>query len=275
MSAARSALETASGESIQSARLDAEILLAHCLQKNRAYLFTWPERIADPSVCKHFFDLIKQRCEGLPLAYLTGEREFWSLQFTVTPDTLIPRPETELIVELAIDKLHQQPGPLLDLGTGSGAIAISIATEVANGEIDAVDNSPAAISIARQNANRHGVEVNFIESDWFKNIVRTDYQVIVSNPPYIAEDDPHLIRGGLQHEPIAALQAANAGMAAINTIAHNASDYCRPGAWLLIEHGYDQGSQTRQVLQETGFEKVHTEHDLESRDRVTMGQNPA
>lgn len=207
-------------------------------------------------------------------------REFWSLDFQVTPDTLIPRPETELLVQLAIDCLNKQhrpgetPGPVLDLGTGSGAIAISIASEIPDIEIDATDNNPHTLAVARENANRHRVDVNLIRSDWFSDIVRSDYRLVVSNPPYIAASDPHLKRGGLQHEPIEALRAADAGMAAINIIASGSVKHCNPGAWLMIEHGYNQGSETRHVFQQAGYNNIHTERDLESRDRVTLGQIP-
>ncbi len=222
---------------------------------------------------KQFQHLTTQRAQDIPIAYITGEQEFWSLPFKVTPDTLIPRPETELIVQLALDLLASQDGPILDLGTGSGAIAVSIATELKQPAIiDAVDNSSAALAIAKYNAKQQNTDINFFESDWFNSVLRTNYQLIISNPPYIAEHDPHLSRGGLQHEPLAALQAADAGLAAINIIAHNAHNYAVSGGWLLIEHGYDQGPQTRNIFQQSGLTRVHTEQDLESRDRVTLGQ---
>lgn len=259
-------------QSSDTAQLDAEILLSHCLNKNRAYLYTWPEAEPDPSAVQQFHDLINQRAQDMPLAYLTGEREFWSLAFKVTPDTLIPRPETELIVQLAIDLLLQQPGPVLDLGTGSGAIAISIATEIKHITIDAADNSSAALKIAKHNAVQHNAEINFIESDWFSNISTKNYQLIISNPPYIAENDPHLTRGGLQHEPISALQASDTGMAAIKSIVQCAKNHMTREGWLLIEHGHDQGQLAREVFLKAGLVQVRTEPDLESRDRVTLGQ---
>lgn len=260
------------GQTSDTAQLDAEILLSHCLGKNRAYLYTWPEITPDAPVVEQFQNLIEQRAQDIPLAYVTGEREFWSLPFKVTPDTLIPRPETELIVQLALDLLRSQPGPLLDLGTGSGAIAVSIATELKQIPIDAADNSRAALKIAKYNATQHNVDINFIESDWFEHISRTDYQIIISNPPYIAEHDVHLTRGGLQHEPLAALQATDDGLAAIKTIARHARHHAPAGGWLLIEHGHDQGPQTRDVFLQSGLTLVRTEKDLESRDRVTLGQ---
>ncbi len=274
LAAAKTALDNSAEGATDTARLDAEILLAHCLKKNRAYLFTWPEKIPDPQICDSFQALIAKRCDGIPLAYLTGEREFWSLTLKVTPDTLIPRPETELIVQLALDILKRKKGPVLDLGTGSGAIAISIASEINSIDIDAADYSAAALAVAKENAALHNVNINFIESDWFENITRTDYQLVVSNPPYIAEHDPHLRRGGLQHEPIAALQAADSGMAAIKCITRASTAFCAPGAWLLIEHGHDQGLNTRKVLEQAGLNNIRTERDLESRDRVTLGQFP-
>ena len=257
-----------------TAQLDAEILLSHSLGKNRAYLYTWPEKIPEPSVADHFLNLIIQRTQDIPVAHLTGEREFWSLNFKVTPDTLIPRPETELIVQLALDLLQQQPGPVLDLGTGSGAIAVSIATEFTHARIDAVDNSSAALDVARQNAEYHRASVNFIESDWFTHVTQSDYQLIISNPPYIAENDPHLSQNGLQHEPISALQAPDSGMAAIKCIAGQAARHTVSGGWLLVEHGHKQGPLTRETFHQAGIGNVRTEKDLGARDRVTLGQLP-
>ena len=248
--------------------------MSHCLNKDRAYLYTWPERVIETAVAQQFQTLIHERASGVPLAYLTGEREFWSLDFKVTRDTLIPRPETELIVQLTLDLLAETSGPVIDLGTGTGAIAISIATEQPTLSIDAVDNSIAALEIARHNAKRHGVKVNFIESNWFEKVSRRDYKFIISNPPYIDENDPHLLQGGLPYEPLAALQAPDAGMAAINAIAAQAETYAAAGAWLLIEHGYQQAKKVRNSFKAVGLKNIHTEQDIENRDRVTLGQLP-
>ena len=250
-------------------------MLSHCLNKDRAYLYTWPEREIDEAIARRFNDLILERAQGVPLAYLTGEREFWSLTFKVTRDTLIPRPETELIVQLALNLLTQTNGPVIDLGTGSGAIAISLASEKPTLVIDAVDNSTAALEVARHNAKQHAVNVNFIESNWFENITRNDYRIIVSNPPYIEEGDPHLLRGGLQHEPLTALQAPDSGMADIKNIVENTGKHGAAGAWLLIEHGYQQATAVRRSFKAAGLQNIRTEQDIENRDRVTLGQLPS
>ncbi|OED36391.1 protein-(glutamine-N5) methyltransferase, release factor-specific [Chromatiales bacterium (ex Bugula neritina AB1)] len=256
----------------ETARLDAELLLAECLQRNRAYLYTWPEKIPDPATQNKFDDLIDQRAEGIPVAYLTGTREFWSLPFRVNPETLIPRPETERLVELALDILHQQEGPVLDLGTGSGAIAISLGSEFDALVVDAVDQSAAALDIARFNAHTNKVNVHFIQSDWFEQVPRRDYRLIVANPPYIAGDDPHLNRGGLQYEPRGALVSPKNGTHDITCIVSGAAEFMQNSGWLLIEHGATQGTVTQQLMRDAGFQNVRTEQDIEARDRVTLGQ---
>ncbi len=255
-----------------SPRLDAELLLAHSLEKTRTYLFTWPEAQVEAAVARHFNELIEKRCNAWPIAYLTGSKEFWSLDFTVTTDTLVPRPDTELLVQLAVDALSHTPGPVLDLGTGSGVIAICIAKEHPSLPVDAVDNSAQALAVAQRNAQQHGVEVNFVQSNWYSEVKTNDYQLIVSNPPYIDPNDAHLHRGGLQHEPASALSADNNGMAAIENIVVHASQYCRSGGYLMIEHGFDQGPATRNTMQQSGFAGIRTEQDIEARDRVTLGQ---
>ncbi len=259
-------------DSSDTARLDAELLLADCLQKNRAHLYTWPEKIPGSDAQVKFNHLIDQRKQGTPIAYLTGTREFWSLPFRVTRDTLVPRNDTELLVQLALDTLQLREGPVLDLGTGSGVIAISIATEHKNLPVDAIDHSEAALAVARDNARENNVDVQFIQSDWYQQVPRTDYQLIVSNPPYIAADDPHLHRGGLQFEPQGALVSAQNGLRDIAHIVANARLYMRADAWLLIEHGSTQGPATRQLMIDAGLRQTRTEQDIEARDRVSLGQ---
>lgn len=268
LACASSALEIHS----DTAKLDADLLLAHCLDKNRAHLYTWPEKIPADSQREQFLALLLRRAEGVPLAYLTGTREFWSMPFQVTTDTLVPRPETELVVQLAVDLLNTKTGAALDLGTGCGAIAISIAHECTQLDVDAVDQSDRALDVAKSNALSNGVTVRFIKSNWFSNVDRRDYRVIVSNPPYIAESDPHLKRGGLQYEPITALRANDNGMADIAFIVANASAYLQNKGWLLIEHGATQGDATRRLMHNAGLLNIRTERDLESRERVTLGR---
>ncbi|MEM7259011.1 MAG: peptide chain release factor N(5)-glutamine methyltransferase [Pseudomonadota bacterium] len=254
-----------------SARLDAEVLMAHCLNKDRAYLFTWPERTPKLQQTEIFLSLVAARARGVPVAHLTGKREFWSMDFIVSDATLIPRPDTETLVEVALQQLSVNPGPVLDLGTGSGIIAICIASEKPALRVDAVDNSEAALAVARQNAAQHQVNVNFVHSNWFSKVRHTDYTIVVSNPPYLAEQDEHLHLDGLQHEPRSALVADDDGMAAIRHIVTQVSQYTAPDASVLIEHGHTQGAAVRALMQAQGFHKVTTCTDLESRERVTLG----
>ncbi len=256
-----------------SARLDAELLLADCLKVDRSHFYAWPDKAVEPVVAERFAQAIDRRVQGEPLAYITGYREFWSLRFKVTTDTLIPRPETELLVELAIELLDKNPAPtgkLLDLGTGSGAIAISIALERPNTLVHATDNSTAALDIAKDNATRLGARVTFHQSDWLQDIPVARYQLIVSNPPYIDPDDPHLF--DLRYEPQQALIAGSQGLADIAAISHQALAFLDDAGWLLLEHGADQGDAVRVQLQRAGYKNVNTLTDLEGRDRVTRGQ---
>ncbi len=263
---ARKLLEAVSA----SARLDAEVLMAYCLGRDRTYLFTWPEHIPTEQQSQQFQSLLQQRLQHVPLAYLTGSREFWSMDFKVSKDTLIPRADTELLVELALEALAVNPGPVLDLGTGSGIVAVCIASERPDVRVDAVDSSAAALEIAEQNAGNHRVQVNFTQSDWFESVTQSDYCVIVSNPPYLAAHDEHLQRDGLQHEPLSALVASDEGMAAFETIITDASNYSADSAQILIEHGNRQGAQVRGLMQAQGFQQVTTRCDIESRERVTL-----
>lgn len=254
-----------------TARLDAEVLLAHCLEKDRAYLFTWPEHIPTPLQIEQFQSLVSARARAVPIAHLTGTREFWSMDFAVSKDTLIPRADTETLVEAALQRLADHPGPVLDLGTGSGIIAICIAREKPGVRVDAVDNSDAALAIARQNASRHGVQVNFSQSDWFSHVQHRDYCLVVANPPYLADNDAHLLADGLQHEPRNALVADAEGLADIQQIIAQVTGYTSDGASVMIEHGHTQGAAVRAMMQAGGFRQVTTRTDLESRDRVTLG----
>lgn len=256
----------------ESARADAEILLAHCLQKNRAWLFTWPEYEPDTATLTHFQNLLQKRLAGTPIAHLTGQREFWTLNLKVTPDTLIPRPETELLVETALKKLHGKR-TLLDLGTGSGAIALAIASERPDLQVIACDSSPAALAVAKENACQHDIHnVQFILSDWFNSLPQQHFDVIASNPPYIETTDPHLKRGDVRFEPLSALISGEDGLKDIRHIARNATQWLEKDGWLLLEHGYNQGSAVMQVLQGTNFSKVCCLPDMAGNDRVTYGQ---
>lgn len=265
-----------------SARLDAEVLLAHALGKDRSYLYTWPERTPDSNVSDAFVQLVEQRAGGCPVAYITGIKEFWSMPFAVTTDTLVPRSDTETLVQLAIDQLSTTPGPVLDLGTGCGAIAISIAKSVEDNSIVdepidvwATDNSVMALNIARHNARRLNAAVTFRLSYWFKHLQQEEtpeqgWQLIVSNPPYLAMDDSHLAT--LAHEPRQALVAANDGLADITEITLGARDNLRTNGSLMIEHGEQQGHAVRAIFQQAGYRNIQTYTDIAGRDRVTAGQ---
>jgi release factor glutamine methyltransferase len=250
-------------------RLEAELLLAHTLGVNRAWFFAHASDPADATAVERFESLVRRRVDGEPVAYITGTRDFWSLTLEVTPATLIPRPETELLVELALERLPQG-GRLVDLGTGSGAIALAIAKERPDATVFAVDASADALAVARRNAQRLGLErVTFAQGDWLAPLVGEHFDLIVSNPPYIESDDHHLREGDLRFEPLSALASGVDGLDDIRRISAASLPLLAPGGWLLLEHGWNQGQAVRGVLEDAGFLKVFTAQDLEQRDRVT------
>jgi release factor glutamine methyltransferase len=257
----------------ESARLDAELLLCHILDKPRSYLFSRPEQELTGAQAHAFTQLLQRRQQGEPMAYLTGEREFWSLMLKVNTATLIPRPETEQLVEQTL--LHipmHQAWQVADLGTGSGAIALAIAHERPDCVITAVDQSAAALQVARDNADRLGMKnIIFLQGDWLQGLP-PDFDIIVANPPYIRADDPHLQQSGLPYEPRTALVAENNGMAAIEHICQQTQQHLKTGGWLLMEHGYDQGAGVRACLQHYGYHDIETFKDLSGNDRVTQAQ---
>ena len=257
-----------------SAMLEAEILLSLALGADRSYLRAWPERTVQEPACQHFLALLKKRQEGVPIAYITGFREFWSKSFIVTPDVLIPRPETELLVELSLELIAPgAPFNIVDLGTGSGIIAICLATERPESTIVASDISAAALEVAQRNADRHEVaHIRFCLSDWFSMIPNERYSLIVSNPPYIAENDDHLCQGDVRFEPRSALCAKDAGLHAIASIADQARRYLEPGGHLLIEHGYNQESPVQALFRQFDYQNIKTFYDLSGQPRVSYGQ---
>jgi release factor glutamine methyltransferase len=261
--------------STDTALLDAEILLAQTLGKNRAYLRAWPERELTAAQTETFKQLVSQRQQGQPIAYLIGTREFWSRGFLVTPDVLIPRPETELLIELSLNLIpNNQAFKILDLGTGSGIIAITLAAECPNAVITACDISPAALAVAQTNAKAHQLtNLQFIESHWFNHITDTSYDLIVSNPPYLAKNDPHLQEGDLRFEPLKALVAAKDGLADINTIVKTANNHLRTGGYLMVEHGYNQANQVQEIFAAYNYQEVKTHYDLAGQARVTLGRH--
>ncbi len=256
-------------------RLDAEVLLCHVLRRDRTWLFTWPDKPVDPDQCRAFDALLARRRCGEPVAYITGEREFWSLTLKVSPDTLIPRPETELLVETALARLGKPRSRILDLGTGTGAVALALAVEQPDWTVLAVDSAPGAVTLARHNAGRLGlanVEVRI--SDWFAS-VDGRFDLIVSNPPYIAEGDPHLRAGDVRFEPVGALAAGPDGLRDLRRIAREALDHLCEGGLLLVEHGADQGAAVRDLFGQAGLRGVETLRDLAGLDRVTLGLKPS
>ena len=259
-----------------SPALDAELLLAYCLGKNQTYLHTWPEKELDTTQLTCFQKLLEKRLDDYPIAYLTGEKAFWTLDLIVTPDVLIPRPETELLVEIALDRIKKIKQPkVLDLGTGTGAIALAIASERPDAKIIACDNSNAALKVAHKNTIKNNLEgqVKFIQSNWFSNIDQQKFDLIVSNPPYIAPDDPHLLQT-IRHEPQSALAAHKNGMADIELIIKNSTSYLQPQSFLIIEHGYNQAKLAQQLFAENNYNEIESFKDLNEIERLTRGACP-
>ncbi len=256
-------------------RLEAELLLAHALDRPRAWLFAHAHDVVADTARRCFDLLVVRRAQGEPIAQLVGSRGFWSLDLHITPDVLIPRAETELLVECALGVLATDiPVRVADLGTGSGAVALAIARERPLAEVIAVDVSPAALAVAQWNAVALGFvgRVHCAEGDWLASLHGQCFDAIVSNPPYIADDDPHLREGDLRYEPRIALASGPDGLDAIRSIVRDAPAHLAAGGWLLIEHGWEQGNAVRGLFVEAGFEEVATHRDLESRERVTCGR---
>lgn len=261
----------------ESPRLDIEILLAHILQKDRTFLFTWPETALTREQEDQFTAAFERRLGGEPVAHIIGQREFWSLPLFVNNTTLIPRPDTELLVETILNlfasDVHNQPRQVLDLGTGTGAIVLALAHEKKHWHCLGVDNQPDAVQLAQRNRDHlqlHNVTIR--QSDWFTAVDQTDFDVIVSNPPYIAADDPHLQQGDVRFEPLSALVADNQGFRDIENIVQQAKHYLLPNGWLLIEHGYQQGLAVRRLFEQSGYAAIQTLSDLGGNERVTLGK---
>jgi release factor glutamine methyltransferase len=252
--------------------LDNRILLGHALRLSRVGLITQSERALSAEEAVRFAALVERRLRGEPIAYIVGEREFFGLRFAVSDAVLIPRPDTELLVELALERLPPR-GSVLDMGTGSGAIAVAIAHTRADAAVTALDVSPAALAVAQGNASANGASVTFLASDWFAALDATArFDLIVSNPPYIASGDRHLAEGDLRFEPPGALTDHADGLQALRRITHGAGAHLTPGGWLLMEHGYDQAEAVRELLATAGFEQVASWHDLAGIERVSGGR---
>lgn len=272
----------ASAARLLGTRLDAELLLAHVLDAPRASVVARDERVLTPEEQGDFENLVARRLAGEPLAYLTGTREFWSLELEVTPAVLVPRPETELLVEWGLELLEVRAKPeterrLLDLGTGSGAIALAFAKEHPEVRIVATDVSAAALDVARGNARRLGsAHVEFRRGDLFAALAPADHEsfdLILSNPPYVALGDPHLAE--LKFEPALALTSGPDGLDALRAIVAGAQEFLHPGGWLVVEHGAEQGAAVRELLEDEGYAETATRRDLAGLERATGGTKPS
>ncbi|HVI60317.1 MAG TPA: peptide chain release factor N(5)-glutamine methyltransferase [Luteimonas sp.] len=253
---------------------EAALLLAHLLGRDRGWLYAHGDAAVPAEAAGRFEALVARRAAGEPVAYLVGRRGFWRFDLAVTPDTLVPRPETELLVELALARIPADAAArVADLGTGSGAIALAIAFERPRAAVVATDRSAAALEVARGNAEALGLgNVAFRAGDWLQPLAGERFDAIASNPPYIADGDAHLREGDLRFEPRGALASGADGLDAIRAIVRDAPAHLHPGGWLLFEHGWDQGDAARALLCDGGFAEVDTQRDLEGRDRVTLGR---
>jgi len=258
------------------ARFESEWLLGHVLARDRAWLFAHAVDALDAEQVRRFETLVERRCSGEPVAYLTGVRGFWSLDLEVDRATLIPRPETETLVQAVLDRLAaEQSWSLADLGTGSGAIALALASERPGWIITATDFSDDALTVAKRNALRLGLEqVRFVHGRWYEALRNQCFDVLLSNPPYIAVDDPHLRQGDLRFEPASALVSGDDGLDDIRELVAGAAAHLNAGGWLMVEHGHEQGGDVADLFRRSGLVDVETLRDLEERDRVTVGRRP-
>lgn len=255
--------------------LDAEILLATVLGHSRAWLHTWPEAELDTAARERFERLIDRRAAGEPVAYLTGTRGFHDIDIEVSPDVLIPRPETEALVEFALTVIDQPEMSMLDAGSGSGCIALAVARARPALQVTATDNSRQALALARNNAERLGISgIEWLQGSWYEPLAGRRFDLIVSNPPYVATHDPHLQQGDVRFEPQIALVGGDDGLDAIRELAAGASAHLHPGGWIAIEHGADQGEAVRALLRNGGLEDVATHADLAGLPRFTTGRRP-
>lgn len=262
-----------------SPALDAELLLAHVLGRGRAWLHAWPEARLHPPALERFRELVARRAVGEPIAYLLGTREFRSLDIEVTPDVLIPRPETEGLVEAALTHLRAHPvtqPAILDMGTGSGCVAVTLAHERPDARVTAVDAAEAALAVARRNVRRHGLRnVELVRSGWFAGLGDSAFDVIVSNPPYVRSDDPHLGRGDVRFEPVTALDGGPDGLAGLRGIAAAAPRYLVPGGLVAVEHGCDQARAVVGLFREAGLVDIGVQPDAAGLARVTVARRAA
>lgn len=261
--------------SSESAKLDAQVLLLHILQKPRSYLFTWPEHALSDEQQSQFNVFIQRRLKGEPVAHITGLREFWSLSLEVNATTLIPRPDTETLVEQALEIALPATAKVLDLGTGTGAIALALGSEMPNWQITAVDRVSDAVALATRNQQRLAINnVHVKQSNWFSELHGEKFNLIVTNPPYIESSDIHLNQGDVRFEPLSALVADDCGMPDIKQIITQSRDYLSSNGYLLIEHGFEQGEAVRHFFEKMAFVNIKTVKDLGNNDRVTLALWP-
>lgn len=273
MSTIESLLNTAELPDSPTPRLDAELLLAAALGKPRSYLRTWPERELAADQLGLFRSHLQRRRQGEPVAYILGHQGFWSLDLEVAPHTLIPRPDTELLVESALALLPATPLAALDLGTGTGAIALALASERPGWQVTGVDRVEDAVALAERNRQRLQLDnVRFLHSHWFSALAGQRYGLILSNPPYIRADDRHLNQGDVRFEPSSALVAGADGLDDIRAIIQAAPQYLLAGGWLLLEHGFNQAEAVRELLATAGFSEAHSRRDLGGHERISLGR---
>jgi release factor glutamine methyltransferase len=256
-----------------SAVLDTELLLSHALDVSRTYLKTWPDRQPDTDQVTTFTALFQRRIRGEPIAYILGHQGFWSLDLKVSEHTLIPRPETELLVETALELQLPPQSSVLDLGTGTGAIALALACERNDWNITALDFQPQAVALAEENRAAHKLDnVQIVQSNWFAALPAVKFDLIVSNPPYIENNDPHLSQGDVRFEPPSALVSGAEGLDDLILLIGQSVAFLKPNGWLLVEHGYDQGPGVRALFAEAAFSAIETRNDYNQIDRITFGQ---
>lgn len=258
-----------------SPRLDAELLLSHVTGLGRTSFRAWPEREVAPDQAQAFRELVAERVKGLPIAYLLGQQEFWSLPLKVSPSTLIPRPDTECLVETALELPLPENARVLDLGTGTGAIALALASEKAKWQIMASDRIEEAVELARENSRSLQLPITVVRSHWFDQIPERGFDLLISNPPYIPASDHHLNEGDVRFEPSSALVAGDDGLDDIRLLVTEGFKRLNPGGWMLLEHGYDQGDAVRDLFARAGWLNIETRKDYGGNDRMTLARKPA
>lgn len=256
----------------QDVAVDVRYLLCHYLDKSASYLMTWPEKIVDEKIEQQFKSALSERIAGKPIAYILGYREFWDLKLKVSEATLIPRSDTELLIEQSLD-LDLQPNRILDLGTGTGAIALALASEFSKAQVMGSDRVEEAVDLAKSNALFNDItNAQFVHGHWFEPFFGQTFDLIVSNPPYIDPKDPHLEQGDLRFEPSSALISEHLGLADLEHLIANAGLHLNSGGWLILEHGYDQGAALRRLFAQSGFDSVKTRRDYGDNERITFGR---